>query len=144
MKLAEFNTRFFREKFDLLLSAEQLEEFPEEERKLLYVDFRLEQRRVEFGFCLVKAADGHCTNRNSLYNCVNCRNLCTGKKYLPYWMELLEQQRFIVNNLIENYRRNSRNNIDGYESFMEYKQEFRLLQGYENIVNAINGGVSRE
>lgn len=141
MKLTEFNTRFFREKFDLLLSAEQLEEFSEEERKLLYVDFRLEQRRVEFGFCLVKAADGYCTNRNSLYNCVNCRNLCTGKKYLPYWMELLEQQRFIVNNLIENYRRN---NIDGYESFMEYKQEFRLLQGYENIVNAINGGVSRE
>lgn len=141
MKLAEFNTRFFREKFDLLLSAEQLEEFSEDERKLLYVDFRLEQRRVELGFCLVKAADGSCSNRNSLYNCVNCHNLCTGKKYLPYWMELLEQQRLVVNNLIENYRRN---NMDGYESFMEYKQEFQLLQGYENIVNSINGGTSRE
>ena len=141
MKLAEFNTQFFRERFDLLLSAEQLDEFSEEERRLLYVDFRLEQRRVELGFCLVKAADGGCTSRNSLYNCVNCRNLCTGKKYLPYWHELMEQQRSILDNLIADYHRK---NIDNYESYMEYKQEFRLFQGYESIVNAINGGVTRE
>ena len=140
-KLAEFNTQFFREKFDLLLSAEQLEEFSEEERRLLYVDFRLEQRRVELGFCLVKAAGGGCKNRNSLYNCVNCRSLCTGKQYLPYWRELMEQQRIILDNLIENYHRN---NVNNYEGYMEYKQEFRLFQGYESIVDAINGGVARE
>lgn len=93
MKLAEFNTRFFKEKFEIIISTEQLEIYSEEERRLLYIDFRLEQRRVELGYCLLKAANGRCPNRNSLYNCVNCRNLCTGKKYLPYWNELLSQQK---------------------------------------------------
>lgn len=92
MKLAELNTRFFVEKFDLIVSSEGLEKYTEEERKLLYTDFRLGQRRVEFGFCMLKTADGPCLNRNSLYNCVNCKNLCTGRQYLPYWKEMLEQQ----------------------------------------------------
>lgn len=137
IKLAELNTRFFRERFDLILSSEQLEEYTEEERRLLYIDFRLEQRRVELGFCLVKAADGPCPNRSSLYNCVNCRNLCTGKKYLPYWSELLAQQKSVFEELIACYRAG---NILNYTEFPEYKQELRLLQGYESIVKAINEG----
>lgn len=72
MKLAELNTKFFQEKFNLLLSGEQLAEYSEEERRLLYMDFRLDQRRVEFGFCMKKMAEGGCRQRNSLYNCVNC------------------------------------------------------------------------
>jgi integrase len=142
MKLAEFNTKFFKEKFELVISKEQLETYTEEERKLLYVDFRLEQRRVELGYCLLKVADGRCPNRNSLYNCVNCKNLCTGKKYLPYWNELLSQQKEIVEGLICVYRAND---IEGYIDFAEYKQELHLLKGYENIVTAITeGGVSYE
>jgi integrase len=137
MKLAELNTRFFRERFDLILSSKQLEEYTEEERKLLYIDFRLEQRRVELGFCLVKAADGPCQNRSSLYNCVNCRNLCTGKKYLPYWSKLLVQQEAVVEKLIDCYHTGG---ILNYTDFSEYKQEFRLLKGYESIVKAINEG----
>lgn len=142
MKLAELNTRFFRERFDLLLSGEQLEEYTEEERKLLYIDFRLEQRRVELGYCLVKIADGPCSNRSSLYNCVNCRNLCTGKKYLLYWNELLAQQKAIVEKLIACYHTGG---ILHYTDFPEYKQELNLLKGYESIVTAINeGGGSHE
>jgi integrase len=137
MKLAELNTKFFKEKFDLVLSGEQLEKYTEEERRLLYIDFRLEQRRVELGYCLVKAADGGCSNRSSLYNCVNCKNLCTGKKYLPYWNNLLNDQKDIVGRLLRSYRDGD---IDDYIDFAEYKQEFRLLQGYENIVAAINEG----
>lgn len=140
IKLAELNTRFFRERFDLILSSEQLEEYTEEERRLLYIDFRLEQRRVELGFCLVKAADGPCPNRSSLYNCVNCRNLCTGKKYLPYWSQLLAQQKSVFEELIACYRAG---NILNYTDFPEYKQELRLLQGYESIVKAINEGGGR-
>jgi integrase len=137
MKLAELNTRFFEEKFDLILSWEQLERYTEEERKLLYVDFRLEQRRVELGYCLVKTVDGQCSNRSSLYNCVNCKNLCTGKKYLPYWNGLLSQQEEIVERLIHAYHANG---IGDYTDFAEYKQELRLLKGYESIVNAIMEG----
>lgn len=139
MKLAELNTRFFLEKFELIISNEQLENYTEEERKLLYADFRLEQRRVEFGFCMIKAADGPCQNRNSLYNCINCRNLCTGKQYLPYWLDLLEQQKIIVEKLISAYMAD---NISDYTNYTEYKQESRLLIGYENIVRAIQEGES--
>lgn len=142
VKLAELNTKFFKERFDLIISGEQLEEYTEEERKLLYVDFRLEQRRVELGYCLIKAADGRCPNRDSLYNCVNCKNLCTGKKYLPYWNELLTQQQTIFETLINTYHVNG---VDEYTEFAEYKQELHLLGGYESIVSAINeGGISND
>ena len=138
MKLVELNTRFFKEKFDLILSGEQLEEYTEEERRLLYMDFRLEQRRVELGYCLLKIADGRCSNRISLYNCVNCKNLCTGMKYLPHWNELLIQQEMVIKTLVQTYHNNG---IEDYTGFVEYKQEFHLLRGYENIVAAIKEGV---
>lgn len=137
MKLAALNTDFYRKKFDLLLSGEQLAEYSEEERRLLYMDFRLEQRRVEFGFCLKKQADGGCTSRNSLFNCVNCKNLCTGKAYLPYWKELLAEQTHVVENLILSY---SKANISDYEDFKEYKQALFLRHCYENAVKAIVEG----
>jgi len=133
-KLAEMNTQFFKMKFDLLLSQEQLEEYSEEERRLLYVDFCLEQRKVEFGYCLKKAADGGCDRRNSLYNCVNCKNLCTGKRYLPYWQGLLSDQEAIVENLLQTY---AENNIKQYGEFKEYRQEQFLLECYQNIVRVI-------
>jgi hypothetical protein len=137
MKLNELNTKFFKEKFDLLISGEQLEVYTAEERRLLYIDFRLEQRRVELGYCLIKVADGRCSNRSSLYNCVNCKNLCTGKKYLPYWNELLAQQETILGRLVQAYRTDG---IEDYADFAQYKQEIHLLKGYENIVSAIKEG----
>lgn len=133
-KLEEMNTEFFKKQFDLLIDQEQLEEFTEDERRLLYMDFRLEQRRVEFGYCMKKLADGGCNNRSSLYNCINCKMLCTGKKYLPYWKEFLKEQETIVGTLIRIYNKNQINN---YEDFKEYQKEMGLLEGYKNIVNKI-------
>ncbi|HCA30689.1 MAG TPA: site-specific integrase, partial [Ruminococcaceae bacterium] len=120
--------------FDLLLSQEQLTEYPEEERRLLYIDFCLEQRKVEFGYCLKKAADGGCENRSSLFNCINCKHLCTGRKYLPYWHELLEQQEEIVRQLMKIY---AENGITDYEEFREYRQERFLLECYRNMIVSI-------
>jgi hypothetical protein len=134
MKLAELNTKFFKEKFDLILSGEQLEIYTEEERRLLYMDFSLEQRRVELGYCLVKAADGPCQKRNSLYSCINCANLCTGEKYLPYWNDLLVQQKAIFDSLVERYGTDGN---ESYSNYVQYKQELRLLKSYESIVSAI-------
>jgi len=137
MKLASLNTAFYRKKFDLLISEEQLTEYSEEERRLLYMDFRLEKRRVEFGFCLKKLAEGGCTNRNSLINCVNCKNLCTGKKYLPYWQELLKEQTCLVESLILSY---NKADILDYDDFKEYKQAIYIQHCYENIVKSIVEG----
>jgi len=86
---------------------------------------------------MMKAADGPCQNRNSLYNCINCRNLCTGKQYFPYWLEMLEQQKLVVEKLISAYMADG---ITVYTNYTEYRQELRLLNGYENIVRAIQRG----
>lgn len=140
MKLAELNTKFFREKFNLLLSGEQLAEYSEEERRLLYMDFRLDQRRVEFGFCMKKMAEGGCGQRNSLYNCVNCRNLCTGEKYLSHWLELLESQVLTVQVMEAKYRLAG---ITEYQSFKEYERAVFLRDCYKNIVERIKAGGER-
>lgn len=137
MKLAVLNTEFYRKKFDLLLSEEQLAEYSEEERRLLYMDFRLGQRRVEFGFCLKKLADGGCDSRSSLFNCVNCKNLCTGKVYLPYWRELLAGQDHLVGHLLAAYHNAD---ISDYDNFKEYKQAVFLRDCYKNTVDAIEKG----
>lgn len=139
MKLASLNTEFYSKKFDLLISKEQLADYSEEERRLLYMDFRLEQRRVEFGFCLKKLADGGCANRSSMINCVNCKNLCTGKAYLPYWQELLKEQTRLVDALILSY---NQANILNYEEFKEYNQAVFIKNCYENTVKAIVEGDS--
>lgn len=136
-KLAELNTAFFREKFELIMTSEQLEIYTEEERRLLYTDFCLGQRRVELGFCVRKLTDGPCMNRCSLYNCMNCRNLCTGKQYLPYWKELLQEQENILRGLTEAYKMDG---ITDYSKYPEYKQEYRLLESYQSVVGMIEKG----
>lgn len=49
---------FQNEKFELIMTGEQLENYTQEERRLLYTDFCLGQRRVELGFCVRKLTDG--------------------------------------------------------------------------------------
>lgn len=60
MKLADLNRDFIKNQFDVLLSNESLNQFTAEERRQLYVDFRLGQRRVELGFCAKKLSEGGC------------------------------------------------------------------------------------
>ena len=141
-RLAEMNTAFFRKKFELLLSKEQLDQFTEEQHRLLFVDFRLEQRRVELGFCVRVYADGECKERNRMFSCVNCKNLCTGRPYLKYWLDLLDDQRAVVCGLVESYRELG---IADYQTFKQYRQEKALLDSYSEAVTKIKdafGGVS--
>lgn len=133
-RLAELNTEFFRKKFEVTVTEEQLSAFNEEERRLLYVDFCLEQRRVEFGYCTRKLADGGCTNRNSLINCANCKNLCTGRKYLSHWTELYNEQNKIVESMLRAYENSGTTN---YSEFREYKQAVQVLEAYKNVIDNI-------
>jgi hypothetical protein len=50
---------------------------------------------------------------------------------------LLTQQIDIIEKLIKVYHANG---IKDYVDFAEYKQEFRLLEGYESIIAAIKKG----
>lgn len=135
MKLAELNTEFFKKQFELHVPSEQLDQFNEEERKLLYIDFRLEKRRVEFGFCLRAPELGGCDRRSNLYGCVNCRHLCTGRQYLKCWQELLcDQDR----HLAELERSYENAGIKRYDEFREYQQAQRLRDGYRSVVSSIS------
>lgn len=136
MKLAELNTEFFKKQFELQISPEQLECFSEDERKLLYIDFRLGKHRVEFGFCLRDPALGGCDRRANLYNCINCRHLCTGKQYLSYWKELLDDSEEYVNGLIASYQKAG---VKKYHDFKEYTQALFLRDCYKSIVGKILG-----
>lgn len=131
IKLAELNREFFEAQFDVLLSKEQLTKFSEEERRLLYVDFRLGNRRVEFGFCTRKLCEGACQSRSRMVHCVNCPQLCTGRQYLSHWRKLLQDQQERLRILLENYENAG---IAGYEEFIEYGQEQQLLSAYKTIV----------
>lgn len=137
MKLAELNTDFFRNKFDLMLSEQQIAVFSEEERKLLYIDFRLERRRVEYGYCLLHPTDGECTKHYSLYNCANCPHLCTGPQYFQYWRELLDSQLAYLEELQRTY---AREGIENCHSYKEYQQAEFLVRCYQCVVSRIQEG----
>lgn len=135
MKLAELNTEFFKKQFELHVPSEQLEQFNEEERRQLYVDFRLERRRVELGFCLRHLEFGGCDRRTNLYGCINCRHLCTGRQYLKHWQELLyEQERYLA----ELERSYESAGIENYGAFREYQQALLLRDGYRSVVDSIS------
>lgn len=108
--------------------------FSEEERRLLYVDFRLGNRRVEIGFCTRKLCEGACKSRSRTVHCVDCPQLCTGRQYLAYWLKLLESQKERMEKLCEEYQKAG---IADYEGYIEYQQEQRLLCSYQKVVGVI-------
>ncbi|MFI3255397.1 MAG: tyrosine-type recombinase/integrase [Eubacteriales bacterium] len=135
MKLVELNTEFFKKQFDLLLSDKHLQEFTVEERKQLYVDFRLSKRKVEFGFCMRKFCEGPCESQAKSQHCINCPNLCTGRQYFPYWLALCQHQEKMLHEMKENYRKEG---IEDYEIFAEFIVEKRKLLAYEKMIDKIN------
>ena len=140
IRLAELNSDFFKKQFDLLLSGEQLAEYTEEERRLLYVDFRLGYRRVEMGFCTKKLSGGACGNESRMHHCASCKNLCTGKFYLSHWESLVLSQENRVGCLTEAY---AAEGIMDYSEFAEYRRECALLAAYCAVTEKIRkGGVS--
>ncbi len=137
VRLAELNSKFFRDKFDALITADQLTEFTEEERRQLYVDFRLGLRRVEMGLCLRRDSASPCANTASMIHCVNCPKLCTGRKYLAHWKELLSSADQALGLLEEGYVREG---LTDYREYAEYIREKNLADAYRNLVERLEGG----
>ena len=137
VRLAELNSKFFRDKFDALITADQLTEFTEEERRQLYVDFRLGLRRVEMGLCLRKDSASPCVNTASMIHCASCPKLCTGKKYLAHWKELLASADQALGRLEEGYIREG---LTDYREYAEYIREKNLADAYRNLTERLEGG----
>lgn len=139
MKLAELNADFFKKKFNLLVGIENLNLYSEEERKMLYMDFCLNNREVEFGYCSKHISEGQCGKRVGNSNCATCSKLCTGAKYLSKWMSLRDNQQVIVDELIRIYNKN-KISIENYKDFPEYKRELYLLNSYNSVLDNIQKG----
>lgn len=135
-KLAEMNSEFFKNKFEVSVGKENLSLYSEEERRQLYVDFCLSKRDVELGKCTKHISEGVCGKREGASNCAVCAKLCTGKKYLSKWTELKESQIKIIIELKRIYKDNS---IENYHEFIEYKKELFLYERYSSVVDAILG-----
>jgi hypothetical protein len=136
-RLAELNSEFFRRQFESVLSVEQLDQFSEEERRQLYVDFRLGLRRVELGFCLKKPGSGGCRNTASLYHCASCPELCTGEVYLSHWKKLLESEEAELGRLVSLYEANG---ITDYKDYAEFRKRTALADAYRSVVSRLTKG----
>ncbi|MFI8714533.1 tyrosine-type recombinase/integrase [Brevibacillus brevis] len=106
-KLAEMNSEFFKNKFEMVVGEENLKLYSEEERRQLYVDFCLNQREVEFGFCSKHYSEGDCGKRVGASSCAICPKLCTGRKYLDKWVSLRDSQVQVLDELHRIYQENS-------------------------------------
>jgi len=135
-KLAELNSKFFKNKFKVLLGEENLKYYTEEERRTLYVDFAMEFRDVEFGKCTKHISEGSCGNRSGTTSCATCSKLCTGEKYLSKWIELRDSQIRIVQGLTKIYEKEEISKEE-YMNFIEFKKENTLLLKYETVINKI-------
>lgn len=133
-KLEEMDTEFFKQQFEVNIGKENLGNFTEEERRALYVDFRLNYREVEFGKCTKHFSEEPCGKISGKMSCVTCPKCATGKKYLPKWISLRDSQKSIVDDLIEGY---NKENITEYEDFIEYQRETYFLKCYEDAVQKL-------
>jgi len=134
MKLADLNAEFFSREFDVVMKKEHADKFSPEEKRALYIDFKLNYRRVELGYCMKHYSESPCSNLSGRTKCAVCPNLCTGRKYLKEWLELLNSQKGIVKELEGLY---ASKNIGDYTEFKEYQIEIYLLNIYQNVVDMI-------
>jgi hypothetical protein len=63
-----------------------------------------------------------------------CSKCATGKKYLPEWIKLKNSQEILVKELVMNFEKE---NITGYEDFVEYKREVYFLDTYTDVVQRL-------
>lgn len=133
-KLADMETDFFQKEFEVKIGKDNLEKFTEEERRALYVDFRLNYRDVELGKCTKHYSEQPCGKISGKISCANCPKCATGKKYLPKWIELRNSQKQLVDIMIEGY---ISENISNYELFIEYQREVYFLNLYDDIINKL-------
>lgn len=139
--IAELNSEFFRQKFDVLMDEEKLKLFTEDERRILYIDFASNKRNVELGICSKHPSEGHCSTLGQS-SCADCSKLCTGRKFLDKWKALQADSLALIEEYEATYQSLEIPEIE-YKEFIEYKQERHLYDKYTAVITAIEKGGSR-
>jgi site-specific recombinase XerD len=141
-RLAQMNHGFFEKKFKAKVSDEQLSNFSEEERRVLYLEFALGHREVELGKCIKHASEGPCGKRTGTTNCAICKNICSGPQYERKWLKLVEDAEREVTILEEIYQREEIPKSE-YSKYREYDRASKLLRKYRAALNEIQAYVPR-
>jgi site-specific recombinase XerD len=137
MKLAEMNSEFFRKKFNLLVTEEQLATYSEEERRLLYVGFCTDYREVELGKCIKPFWEGTCKRIGEDETvCATCDKLCTSLNSLPKWQKLRDSKQSLIDKLEQHYAKLGIEKEE-YLGYREYQREMYLLNAYIAVINKI-------
>lgn len=136
-KILEKNTAFFQQKFILFVGKETLEQYSEEERRILYVDFLMQKREVEFGYCCKHPSEGTCDMLGQNM-CADCPKLITGLKFLPKWKSMYSSVCSEIKALEELYDKNGIT-MQEYTTFREYAKLSKCREKYENVLKAIQG-----
>ncbi len=144
-KLAEMNSEFWEKEFELMVPQEQLKEFTLEDRRRLFIDFKLQVREVELGKCMKPVLEGVCSKRTGKINCATCNKLCTGLAYLDKWEKLQKSQQAVVNDIVYMYKSLG---VEDYGNYRQYQKELHLLNAYNDVIKKIHerfgGGEHRD
>ena len=135
--ILEKNTAFFQQKFTLFVGKETLEQYSEEERRILYVDFLMQKREVEFGYCCKHPSEGICGTLGQNM-CADCPKLITGHRFLAKWESMYTNTCAEIAELEELYSKN-RIHKEQYATFREYTKLIKCKEKYEAVIKAIQG-----
>lgn len=135
-RIEEMNNEFFKNKFKINIGEEHLKQFTEEERKILYIDFILDCRKVELGFCTKHYKDGRCGKVVGNSNCAKCSKMCTGKQFLDEWIRLRDSSKHTVIELKKFYHKKNITEEE-YKNFKEYEIEADNLKLYQDVIDKL-------
>lgn len=139
-RIAELNSEFFQQRFNLLIESGRLDLYTEEERRWLYVDFCTNRRNVELGACSKHPSEGRCADLGNI-SCASCPKLCTGRAFQARWQELYEDSSRLLAQFEAKYAELDIP-MDEYEGYTEYAQERTLNERYRAVLDAIEEGVT--
>lgn len=139
-RIAELNSEFFQQRFNLLIESGRLDLYTEEERRWLYVDFCTNRRNVELGVCSKHPSEGRCADLGNI-SCASCPKLCTGRAFQARWQELYEDSSRLLAQFEAKYAELDIP-MDEYEGYTEYAQERTLNERYRAVLDAIEEGVT--
>jgi len=134
-RLADKNSQFFKERFELSITPERLKFFTKNEREALYEDFLLGRRDVPLGVCGRHVSEGRCADMSD-GECETCTAFCTGKKFLTQWRDELKKTNERIKSFEAAYLK-AGISAEDYQDFPEYREEIDRRTRIEDLIAKI-------
>jgi len=134
MVLADLNSKFWEKEFNVVMEKKEIEKFTLEERKILYLEFKLGVREVELGYCMKEYGEEPCNKRTGRINCATCSRLCVSIQKIDKWKSLKDNQEERVRNLEKQYEALG---VTDFRNYREFQREMYLFDAYSSVVDRI-------